>query len=68
MRLHSLMLLIIKMHKAAHGAKQAPRNRKAKAKAPGQSAAAGMSLVKVIAHLRELGVCHANPSIKKVND
>ncbi len=63
MGLQSLMLFTGKMDKSTHRVKQAPGNGKPQSKSSDKTAASGLYLIKIITHLRNLGICHANSGI-----
>ena len=66
--LKSLLLFAVKMDKAAHGAKQAPGNGEPQSKPSGEAAASGIRLVKVVAHLGDLGAGHADSGVADIYD
>ena len=63
MDLHAFLVFTVKMNKTAHRMQKAPGNRKTKAEAPGKTAASRLGLIKLIAHLRHLGIRHADSRV-----
>ncbi len=65
--LQTLLFGAAKVDKSAHGVEQTPRNGKPKPKPSRKSAASGVCLVKIIAHLGQLRIGHADAGIIDVN-
>ena len=66
MNLQSLLSFAVKMDEAAHGVKQSSGDRKPQPQSACKTAASGICLIKIIAHLGKLGICHTNPGIINV--
>ncbi len=62
----TLLLFTVKMYKPAHGVKQAPGDRKPQPQSAGKTAASGIRLIEIIAHLRKLRICHTDPGIANI--
>ncbi len=68
MRLQAFLILAVKMQETAHGVEKPPRDRNPKPKPAGKTAASGIRLVKIVIHLRHLGVRHADTRIIDIYD
>ena len=67
MRLQSLMLLTGKMNKTAHRLQKSPGDGNPKPQSACKAAAPGIRLIKIIKHLINLGVRHADTRIVNIN-
>ena len=68
MRLKSLVSLAVKINKTSHGMEKPSCNRKPQSKTACQTAASRICLIKIIIHLRKLGIRHADPGIPDIYD
>ena len=68
MYVKAFLFLAVKMDESSHGMKQSPRNGKPQPKSPHIAAAAGIGLVKVFQHLRNLGGIHAYAGVIHINN
>ena len=68
MGLHPLIPFAVELDKTAHSMKQPPGDGQAKPQASCKTAASGISLIKIITHLYELGICHTDSGIINIYD
>ena len=68
MSMKPLPISAVKVDKSTHGVEQSPGNRKSQSQSACKTAAAGIRLIKIIAHLRELRSRHADSGIINVYD
>ena len=67
MGVESLLNVAFKMNKTAHGVKQAPGNGKPQPQSSDQTAAPGIRLIKIIAHLQKLGIRHTDSGVSDID-